>query len=573
MSAHENEMTRKLLEELDTSQNGSFELVEENGKAVLKIHNPTGKGRPVHPTDLLNRMRSMQIVPDKNVQVDRLLRSTQEGKLPEGQAHVIGDWPKIIMRKGAVAEVQISPEQMSAHLFIEPPEGGGKNLSVEELRQLLRDHGVIKGINEETLAELGRRPTYKKLVLVAHGKAPERGENGYIKPLFQTLTKPRIDTKAQKVDYKDVELIKSAHAGEVIAEKVDPTLGQPGFAVSGKILPAEPGAIAEFQLGANVEISADGKKLISKIEGRPVMESSGKIRVDEVVYLKNIDYSTGNVDFPGSVIVEESVADGFKLHASGSIILQSSVGVCEISAGKDVILSAGFMGRGEGKITSDGDVYARFVEQGTIHAKGSIFISEATLHSHLTAGGAIVVKGGRGDINGGELSAGKYVHCNKLGGAGETRTVLTVGIDPSVRVVIDEIKASLKEKEQTLEKIRVSLSRLNEAMKKRRLEAKEAETREKLVMALRKYKSLIESEERQLEAAHNSYAAHDRAYVLVENQLYPNVEINFGKGNLFRSPMRPSASRQVIHLSPEDRTVMTSPNLPKYLQTLEEESR
>ncbi|HNL53290.1 MAG: FapA family protein [Turneriella sp.] len=563
-------MTRKLLEELESSQNGSFELTEEKGKAVLRIFNPTGKGRAVHPTDLNNRLRSMHIVPDKDVSVERLLRSTQEGKIAEGEAHVIGDWPKVAQRKDAVAEVEVSDDHMSAHLFLQPPEGGGKAIPEERLRALLREHGVIKGLLDDTLRELGVKPSYKRMILVAQGKEPVRGKNGFIQPLFETMTRPRVDPKAQKIDHKQVNLIKSAKAGEVIAEKIDPTVGETGFTVGGKLLPAEPGVIAEFIPGANVEISPDGKKLISKIEGRPVLESNGKIRVDEVVYLKNIDYSTGNVDFPGSVIVEESVADGFKLHASGSIILQSSVGVCEITAGKDIILSAGFMGRGEGKITSDGDVYARFVEQGTIIAKGSIFISEATLHSHLVAGGSIVVKGGRGDITGGDISAGKFVHCNKLGGAGETRTVLTVGIDPTMRSAIDEIHASLKEKEVTLDKIRVSLNRLNDAMKKRKLDAKEAETREKLLLAMRKYKALVESDQRQLESAQNSYLAHDRAYVLVENQLYPNVEINFGKGMLFRSGMRAVQGKQAIYVG-EDRTVIAAPTLPKYLEKQHEE--
>jgi uncharacterized protein len=565
----ENEMTRKLLEELESSQNGSFELIEEEGKAVLKIFNATGKGRPVHPTDLLNRVRSLQIVPDKGVAVDRLLRNTQDGKIAEGIAHIIGDWPKIVLRKSAVAEIEVSPEQMTAHIYLEPPEGGGKTLSEENLRQLLKDHGVVRGIDEEALTNLARRPVYNKLIPIAQGHEPEKGEDGYVKPLFETFHKPRVDRDAKKVDYKEVDLIKSASVGEKIAEKVDPTTGKPGFTVSNRVLPAETGAIAEFQMGANVEISGDGHFLLSKIEGRPVQESSGRIRVDEVVYLKNIDYSTGNVDFPGSVIVEDSVADGFKLRASGSIILQSSVGVCQIEAGKDVILSAGFMGRGEGKITSEGDVYARFVEQGTIEAKGSIFISEACLHSKLFAGGSISVKGGRGDVIGGELSAGQFVHCNKLGGAGETKTIITVGIDPSMRAAIEEIQGSLREKEGTLEKIRISLGRLNDAMKKRRLDPQETETREKLVLALRKYKSLLESDQKHLETTQNSYVAHDKAYVVIETQLYPNVEINFGRGMLYRSPTRPVTSKQVIHMS-DERTVITSPSLPRYLQTQNE---
>ncbi|HRP69567.1 MAG TPA: FapA family protein, partial [Turneriella sp.] len=391
-------MTRKLLEELENSENGSFELFEEKGSAILKVFNPKGDGKPVHPVDLMGRIRSMQIVLDKSVSVEKILRNTQEGRLPEGNPHVIGVWPKVVVRKAATGEVHTAADHMSASIYIDPPEGGGQVLSANTIKQLLKDHGVVKGLQEEVIQNLAKKPQYKKLILVAKGQAPKNGENGYIQPLFDTIHKPQRDTSAKKVDHKKVDLIRAAKIGEAIAEKINPTLGIPGYTVGGGILPAEPGKIAEFQLGPNVEISPDGMKLLSKIEGRPVLDSRGRIRVDEVVYLKNIDYSTGNVDFPGSVIVEESIADGFKLHASGSVILQSSVGVCDLSAGKDVILSAGFMGRGEGIIRSEGDVYARFVEQGTIEAKGSIFISEAALHSKLIAGGSIVVKGGRGDV-------------------------------------------------------------------------------------------------------------------------------------------------------------------------------
>ncbi|MBV6494136.1 MAG: hypothetical protein LDLANPLL_02162 [Turneriella sp.] len=558
-------MTRKLLEELENAENGSFELVEENGRAILKIFNPKGNGRPVHPVDLMNRIRSLKIVLDKNIAVDRILRNTQEGRVAEGQSHPIGTWPKVATRKAATGEVHVAPDQMSASIFIEPPEGGGEQLSKDAIVQLLKNHGVIKGLLDGVIADIAKKPQYKRLVVVAKGQNPKNGENGYIQPLFETIHKPRQTASKEKIDHKQVNLIRSAKAGEAIAEKINPTMGTPGYTVSAAILPAESGKIAEFQMGANVEISPDGKKLLSKIEGRPVLDSRGVIRVDEVVYLKNIDYSTGNVDFPGSVIVEDSIADGFKLHASGSIILQSSVGVCDISAGKDIILSAGFMGRGEGIIRSQGDVYVRFVEQGTIEAHGSIFISEASLHSKLIAGNSIIVKGGRGDITGGETVATNHVQCVKLGGAGEAKTLVTVGIDPAVRESIDRIKDSLKEKEATLEKIRISLTRLIDLAKKRSLDATETETREKLLLAQRKYRALVESDQKQLDTAQLALSAHSKAYVSVETQIYPNVEISFGRGLTYRSPVRTAIGRQVLFV--EDRAIAIQPTLPHFLQT------
>jgi hypothetical protein len=53
--------------------------------------------------------------------------------------------------------------------------------------------------------------------------------------------------------------------------------------------------------------------------------------------------------------------------------------------------------------------------------------------------------------------------------------------------------------------------------------------------------------------------------VLVENQLYPNVEVNFGRGLLYRSGMRPVQGRQAIYVT-EERTVVAAPTLPRYLE-------
>ena len=223
------------------------------------------------------------------------------------------------------------------------------------------------------------------------------------------------------------------------------------------------------------------------------------------------------------------------------------------------------MGRSEGKIIADGDIYARFVEQGTIEAKGSIYLTEASLHSKLTAGGSITVKGGRGEIIGGEIVAGKSIQCLKLGGVGETKTILTVGVNPEIMALIRDIQASITEKEATIEKIRISLNRMNEAMTKRRLDEKETEMREKLVMAAKKYRSMLESEQKQLDSAEQSMSASEHAFVIVENQIYPNCEINFGRGLIYKSPMRTPPGRQVLYVG-EDRTITVSATLPRFLQ-------
>ncbi|HRP69568.1 MAG TPA: FapA family protein, partial [Turneriella sp.] len=163
-----------------------------------------------------------------------------------------------------------------------------------------------------------------------------------------------------------------------------------------------------------------------------------------------------------------------------------------------------------------------------------------------------------------------YLQCMKLGGAGETKTLVTIGIDPSIRENIENIKISLQEKEATLEKIRISLNRLNDLMKKRALDVTESTTREKLLMAMKKYRALVDSDQRQFETAQLSLSAHPKAYVSVETQIFPNVEISFGRGLIYRSPVRTNIGHQVLYV--EDRAIVVQPTLPHFLQIENEES-
>jgi uncharacterized protein len=565
-----NDATRQLLAELDANQDGYSELTEKGHKAILKVFNPKGQGRPVDPIDLTLRAKLLKITPNPAVAIEHIIRETAAGRMEEGAAHSIGNWPAQVERKNAAMEVEVSANAMECWVVLEPPQGGGEHLRRDQILETLKRHDITAGLLENIIDDLTLNPVYKKPIQVATGKPATRGAQGYVKILFESFTKPQPIGSKKSIDFKNVNVIHAVQPGEAIAEKVAPTRGEPGFNVKGMILPAENGAEAEFKIGANVEIAADGKTAVAKLQGRPIVDSHGYLRVDEVIRLKNVDYSTGNVDFPGSIVVEETIADGFRLKAAGSIILNHSVGVAQLISHKDVILAAGFMGRGQGKITAEGDVYARFVEHGTIEAGGSIYISDAALNSKLIAGGSIIVKGHRCDIIGGEIIAGKSVQCQRLGGAGEARTVVTVGTSHELVTHIKDLKLSISQKEATVDKIRVSLNRLNDIMMKRRLDEQEAEMHAKLLVALDRFRNLLDTEITHLKIANEAVSVHEHAFVSVEDQIFPNCEIFFGHGVVYRSPIEPVEGRKIFYVG-EDRTLITATNIPKFMEVTPEQ--
>lgn len=546
------------LQELEENADGFMEIIEKNGEACLKIEPPAGKGRAISLTDVKNRLGLLKIAPYESVNLEAI------SSHPDSQFHKIGKWPGIAhVERNYEIKVKISDNALSASIEIMPGTNSPAMLDQSIILSALADAGIVYGISVQEIKRICEKVPYLKEVLVAEGDLPVKGVDGRIRVLFDmdTRIKPKEGAN-RRVDYKNINVIRSVKAGELLAELVEPQPGKDGKNVRGEILYSQPGLPADWKLGQNVRLTEDNKKLFSQIQGRPVIDSRGVIRVDEIIYLKSIDYSTGNVDFPGTIVVEERMADGFSLTTIGSIIINDSVGAVTLKAGGDIVLSAGFMGRNSGSLDSGGDVYARFAESAFIKAKGSIFITDASLHSTLIAGDSIYMKGGRGEFTGGEAIAGYCLQCNKLGGVAETKTRVTVGTSPGIISQMEALQNSINDKEKTIERVRQTLQKLDDASKKRPLADDEKITKEKLIIADKKFSSLLTNEKKQYDIARTGFQAQSGAHILIENELYPGVEMNFGQGKIFRSPLKVTTGRNVYSIA-EDGSIKAGNTIPR----------
>jgi len=61
-----------------------------------------------------------------------------------------------------------------------------------------------------------------------------------------------------------------------------------------------------------------------------------------------VDFVTGNIFFNGNVVVCGTVLDGFEIKADGDIIVSKIVESATLTAGRDVIVKGGVLGRGKG---------------------------------------------------------------------------------------------------------------------------------------------------------------------------------------------------------------------------------
>lgn len=534
--------TKKILKELEEMENGFFQIENQDGTAILRV-TPAGKlGIPVDPMQVITRVQIFGVERTDEKIIRKIIKEA------DGKDHPIGKWTGG-SPEDSRAEITTTDDRMQANLTLHPPKHGGKVLDAEGLKNALTKVGITFGWIDEIIVELASFPEYFKAYTVAEGIPAQSGGDGAIEYLFDLSNQPNLEENEQgRVDFREIGIIKSVIEGSTLARKVNPQPGINGKNVYGDPIPFNPGKDMEWKLGVNVRLSEDSKEVIATITGRPVVDRSGVIRVDEIIHLEKVDFSTGNVDFPGTIIVEEKVADGFSLSTQGSLIIKKSVGKVFFKAKGDIILSGGFMGRGGGTIQADGEIYARFIEQGKMISGKSVYIEEASMHSEITAEEDIIVQGGRGEIIGGELIAGRSVTCNKLGAVVETKTIVTVGTPPEFIHELEKMRGDIQSRKDVLLKVEQTMNRMQEEAGKRDLSPDEKTTLTKLREVEAKYSGLLKAAQTQYNNAANSYEPNKDSFVFVEREIHPGVEINLGKGKYYKVQLNSIVGKSKVSL-------------------------
>lgn len=540
-----NFLTESILNEIEENENGTFHIKNVDGNAYLIVHKPGKRGKPIDIQDVFHRLKLFGIDSFEKNYIETIVRAA------DGKPYRISDWTGGTPID-SIVEFEISSDKMHAYVKMLPPRHGGKTFSYEEIFAMLKARGIVHGLKETVLKEFVERQIFFVKTLIAEGTPPISGLHGFIEVLFEKKDKPVLhqDEKG-RVDFKDLGIIKHVSKGEMIAKRIQSQAGAKGKDVYGIDMEAPDLQSGVWKYGTNCKLSQDGESLFSTIDGRPVVDRDGTIRVDEVCHLDKVDYSTGNIDFPGTIIVDGSIADNFRLSTKGSIIIKKSVGKVFLFAEGDIVLSGGVMGRNGGLIESKSDVYAKFVEQGKIKAAKSIFIEEAAMHSQLIAGEAVLVKGRRGELIGGDTVAGSYIAVSKLGTIVETKTSIVVGISPEILNILDKMKDDVSYKEEVLKKIRSTMSKLTDSAMKRELKPEEKDYLKRLTETEKKYAQQFSESFQEYEAMLASYEPNEDSYIDIEKVLYPRVNINLGKGKIFNSELKTIEGKNYIYLAPD----------------------
>ncbi|WP_350344977.1 FapA family protein [Proteinivorax tanatarense] len=364
------------------------------------------------------------------------------------------------MEEAVKYKLNVSPDKLKAYLELKNP---GIDLAEEELNEIIDE---IKGqkfynFDEVKVKEEISVATGLEKILIGQGKPPENGKNGYLKFLIEEKKdKNPAVLEDGSVDFYNLNLITNIEKDTPIAEVIPATEGVVGYNVFGEEIPPVHGKEAKIPNGKNISYNPDDRLIYSQVDGRLSLVD-GNINVFEVLEINgDVDFSSGNIDFIGTVVVNGSVRDGFEVKAQGDITVNGIVDSSKVFCEGNLTVSGGIQGRNKGIIEAKGIVATRYIENCTVSSK-SIIVKDAIMHSNVYAKEKVTVLEGKGLIVGGVIRAGKQISSKVIGSNLATKTSIEVGVDPKLREKCTELTDTLQEKKSSLKKSQQALKLLN----------------------------------------------------------------------------------------------------------------
>ena len=367
--------------------------------------------------------------------------------------------------RDAEIEIAISEDKMSASILVNSPAGGGRDITLGEIKDLLEQMGIEYGIDEDKLRDIAENELYNQVFEFAAGTPPVDGKNGKIKDFFPRRKEVKFASKENgSIDFKSTNYIHNVKAGEVVCELTPPEPPEDGVDIFGNTVYGKAGIMPPIPQGKNVIYNEEKDKLITACEGN-LSFRSGRFHVEKILNISgNVDNSVGNIDFTGSVSIKGDVLEGFTVRAKGDITVMGIVEGATLTAVGNIILYKGMRGMKTGILEAGGDITAKFLEDCRIYAKGDIQ-AEHIINSDVSCGNNLTLTGRRAAFIGGVCSVYNQMNVKTVGAMSQITTLVTLGVTPQLLEEVEALKKEIAEITAQLEECKKNIAYLNNRQK------------------------------------------------------------------------------------------------------------
>lgn len=509
--------------------NGYFQLDKRKDGAYLIVYPPVDMGTPVDPIEVTHYLDGYNIDYEKNVVYDLIKSVAEFDAMRETRITTlqIGNIDESLV-------VTMQSDCVSAIVRFYPASKEGRMFTKDDIIYQLHRQGVKFGIDEDAIGMYLADRKYCTSYILADAELPVEGSDAVITYNFNTdlSKKPKMNEDGS-VDFHQLDTVSVVEKDQVLATLTPAVHGTPGTDVMGRPIKPKKVNVKFLRQTKNTRLSPDGLNLYSNCNGHAMLVDGQIFVSDTYVVPANVDTSTGDIDYNGNVEITGNVNTGYKVHAQGDIVVNGIVEGAELVADGQIILKRGIQGMGKGILKAGTNIVSRFIESAEVTAGGFIQ-TESIMHSKVSAGGEIVVKGRKGFITGGSIRSGKYIDAKTAGSVMGTNTVMEVGVNLNLT---EELKALEEEKRSIDEQIDKATKIILFISKK--LKDREALTPEKLeqFQSLSANKKRLENRVIEIdERIDNISEELDNSvggYILVDDVIYPGCKVTVSNVTTF----------------------------------------
>lgn len=429
--------------------------------------------------------------------------------------------------QNAKLEINVTPDGLKAFMSLYPAINDGISINLDDINSLIAAHRITLNIKTETIKQalsIFSDSGIIENVLIAEGIPPINGSDAKINLKFNPAnSEPRLLSDG-RVDYRNIDNIRLVTKGDLLISRKLLTSGVRGLTVRGEEIQPLKGKDIRIIAGEGVTTDEDEKEFYADIDGC-ISFHQNRLSVSPLYTVKgNVDYSTGNINFNGSVHVKGDVLSGFSVKADKDIMIDGIVQDAIITSGASITIKTGLKGEQGCQITAEGDVTITYTENATVKAKGNIDILKYSFNSDLSAGGYIQAINNPGIISGGVVTAFTEINANQAGTRGNTSFSMRVGtkyyLDEEMRV-LRENRAKYTE---NMERVDEFLSRLDTSNKEILNNPK---VRQLLMLRKQMMDSLAKNDEQIKKLQRTSYYKNPR--IKIEGVVFEGLDVHIFK--------------------------------------------
>ncbi len=390
--------------------------------------------------------------------VEALLRAAIEREMDVVRLRrfslLLSEFDRFHVSAAARPEVSIVIEDtpFEARLTLVPARAGAQTVSPAELRERLKERGILHGIREADLEAACRCVAGCETLHrfpVAAGESSQDGEDGSVSFAVKAFDK-RLLLDPQQPFFGDLSaLIEDVKVGALVARITPATPGRPGRDIRGNVLPTMPGLPVSLGVGEGLQLSGDGREIHALIRGSLVV---GEEALDLVPF-HVVDGQLGvgqDVAFDGNVLVTGHVTGPVRIQAR-DIYVAGNAEAAQLSATGDVWVGGTIQGKAA--VEAEGRVFARAVSDAAVRAIGDVWVAESIVESRVTSSGKVMTRPSEGVIEGGEISAFRGVVAHTVGSSYGLTTKVKVGVEDLRAPLLGELDKRIRENEESLTKI------------------------------------------------------------------------------------------------------------------------